>query len=174
MQIYKTIKKTLYVSKNNKDNSLICAGNPEPVISWYKEGIPVTTSERINMSLPRRVEISDLEKEDSGTYTCVVSSRGGKATWSGHLLVENPKNPNINFFKAPESVMLPGPPSKPHALNQSEGSVTITWSQNNKIGSSSLLGYQVELFGREEGVVPTWTVVGKITINVNCCHYCTT
>lgn len=126
----------------------------------------MTTSERINMSLPGRVEISDLEKDDSGSYTCVVSSRGGKATWSGHLLVENPKNPNINFFKAPEAVMLPGPPSKPHALNQSEGSVTITWSQNNKIGSSSLLGYQVELFGREEGVIPTWTVVGKLDIVV--------
>lgn len=41
------------------------------------------------------------------------------------------------------------------------GSVTITWSQNNKIGSSSLLGYQVELFGREEGIVPTWTIVGR-------------
>lgn len=118
-------------------------------------------SERINMTLSGRIEISDLQKEDSGIYTCVASSKFGKATWSGHLLVENPKNPNINFFKAPDPIMLPGPPSKPHALNQSEGSVTITWSQNNKIGSSSLLGYQVELFGREEGIVPTWTIVGR-------------
>lgn len=131
------------------------------MISWYKEGTPVVHSERINMTVPSRIEISDLEKDDSGMYTCVASSRDGKATWSGYLLVENPKNPNINFFKAPDAVMLPGPPSKPHALNHSEGSVTITWSQNNKIGSSSLLGYQVELFGREEGVVPTWAVVGK-------------
>lgn len=103
------------------------------------------------MSNPNLILIRDLQREDSGMYTCVVSSKGGKATWSGHLLVENPKNPNINFFKAAEAVMLPGPPSRPHALNQSEGSVTITWGQNNKIGSSSLLGYQVEIFGRESG-----------------------
>ncbi|KAJ8939803.1 hypothetical protein NQ314_010977 [Rhamnusium bicolor] len=136
-------------------------GSPKPVISWYKEGVPVSPSNRINMTNPSQIEIYKLQKEDSGSYTCVASSRGGKATWSGHLLVENPKNPNINFFKAPEPIMLPGPPSRPHALNQSEGSVTLTWGQNNKIGSSSLLGYQVELFGREEGVTPTWTIVAR-------------
>ncbi|KAL3274304.1 hypothetical protein HHI36_015709 [Cryptolaemus montrouzieri] len=142
---------------------LICeaTGNPKPVISWYKESVPVSNSQRINMSNPNLIQINDLQKDDSGMYTCVVSSKGGKATWSGHLLVENPKNPNINFFKAPDAVMLPGPPSRPHALNQSEGSVTITWGQNNKIGSSSLLGYQVEIFGREEGMIPTWTVVAR-------------
>ncbi|CAH1124968.1 unnamed protein product [Ceutorhynchus assimilis] len=142
---------------------LICEahGTPKPVISWYKEGVPVSASSRINMTNPGQVEIYDLTKDDSGAYTCVASSRGGKATWTGNLLVDNPKNPNINFFKAPEAVMVPGPPSRPHALNQSEGSVTITWGQNNKIGSSSLLGYQVELFGREEGVTPTWTIVAR-------------
>lgn len=136
-------------------------GNPKPMISWYKEGIPVIASEKVEMHKNGGLEISNLEKDDSGVYTCVASSKGGKATWTGHLRVENPKNPNINFFKAPEPVMLPGPPSRPHALNQSEGSVTITWGQNNKIGSSSLLGYQIEIFGREEGVIPSWTIVGR-------------
>lgn len=142
---------------------LVCeaVGTPKPVISWYKEGVPVSPSSKINMSNPSLVEIHNLSKEDSGAYTCVASSKNGKATWTGHLLVDNPKNPNINFFKAPEAAMVPGPPSRPHALNQSEGSVTISWGQNNKIGSSSLLGYQVELFGREEGVTPTWTIVAR-------------
>lgn len=99
-------------------------GNPKPVISWYKDGVPVSSSHKVNMSNPNHLEIQSLQKEDSGSYTCVASSRSGKATWSGHLLVENPKNPNINFFKAPEAVMLPGPPSRPHALNQSEGKVS--------------------------------------------------
>lgn len=136
-------------------------GNPDPVISWYKGEVPVSPSDKINMTVKGKLTIAQLDKNDSGRYTCVASSHGGKATWSGYLRVENPKNPNINFFKAPEPVMLPGPPSRPHALNQSEGSVTITWAQNNKIGSSSLLGYQIELFGREDGVVPTWTVVAR-------------
>lgn len=147
----------------NSVASLSCEalGNPSPIISWYKEGIPVVASDKVEMLKDGGLEISNLSKDDSGIYTCVASSRGGKATWTGYLRVENPKNPNINFFKAPEPVMLPGPPSRPHALNQSEGSVTITWGQNNKIGSSSLLGYQIEIFGREEGVIPSWTIVGR-------------
>lgn len=136
-------------------------GNPLPVISWYKDTIPVLVSERIEISDSGTLQISRLEKADAGVYTCVASSRIGKATWSGTLRVENPTNPNINFFRAPESSMLPGPPSRPHVLDQSENSVTITWSRNNKIGSSSLLGYQVEIFGRETDVMPSWTVVGR-------------
>lgn len=137
------------------------SGNPSPVISWYKDTIPVLVSDRIEISDTGTLQISKLEKGDGGTYTCVASSRIGKATWSGTLRVENPTNPNINFFRAPEASMLPGPPTRPHILNQSENSVTISWSRNNKIGSSTLLGYQVEIFGRETDVTPSWTVVGR-------------
>lgn len=136
-------------------------GNPTPVISWYKDSIPVLTSHRIDISDSGTLIISGLEKTDEGTYTCVVSSRFGKATWSGFLKVDNPKNPNIHFFRAPDAQMLPGPPGRPLVLNQSDTSVTIRWTGNNKIGSSSLLGYQIEIFVPEIDVTPTWTVVGK-------------
>ena len=85
----------------------------------------------------------DLDKSDSGTYTCVVSSRSGKTTWDAMLRLENPTNPNIHFFRAAELSTLPGAPSKPHIIDQTDSSATISWSRNNKIGSSSLLGYQV-------------------------------
>lgn len=136
-------------------------GNPTPVISWYKDSIPVLSADRIEISDTGTLQISRLDKIDEGTYTCVASSRIGKATWSGTLKVDVPTNPNIHFFRAPEAQMLPGPPGRPHVLNQSETSVTITWSRNNKIGSSSLIGYQVEIFGREVDTTPSWTVVGR-------------
>lgn len=136
-------------------------GNPDPVISWYKDSVPVLAANRIEVSDSGTLQIARLEKGDAGLYTCVASSRVGKATWSGRLIVDTPTNPNINFFRAPDAQMLPGPPGRPHALNQSETSVTITWSRNNKIGSSSLIGYQVEIFGREVDTTPTWTVVGR-------------
>lgn len=59
------------------------------------------------------------------------------------LRLENPTNPNIHFFRAAELSTLPGAPSKPHIIDQTDSSATISWSRNNKIGSSSLLGYQV-------------------------------
>ncbi|KDR13839.1 Roundabout-like protein 2 [Zootermopsis nevadensis] len=124
-------------------------GSPAPVITWYRDGAPVLAGSRINISDSGTLQINDLEKRDGGLYTCVASSRSGKATWSGALRLELPTNPNIHFFRSPEPSTFPGPPSRPHTVNKTDSSVTISWTRNNKIGSSSLLGYQVELFGRE-------------------------
>lgn len=93
--------------------------------------------------------LRDLDKGDSGTYTCVASSHHGKYVWSGVLLVDSPINPNIHFFRAADVSSLPGAPTKPQIYNVTENSVTITWNQNNKIGSSSILGFQVEVFSKE-------------------------
>lgn len=76
-------------------------------------------------------------------YTCVASSRSGKATWSAVLKLDSRTNPNAHFFRSPEPTSLPGPPSRPLVVNSTHNSITISWSRNNKIGSSSLLGYQV-------------------------------
>lgn len=88
--------------------------------------------------------LSDLDKSDNGVYTCVASSPNGKASWSANLRLESPTNPNIGFFRSPEPSSFPGPPTRPTAVNKTRNAITIQWSRSNKIGSSSLLGYQVK------------------------------
>jgi hypothetical protein len=73
----------------------------------------------------------------------VVKSPHGSASWSASLRFESPTNPNIGFFRAPEPSTYPGPPTKPTLVNQTANGLTLAWSRNNQIGSSSLLGYQV-------------------------------
>lgn len=124
-------------------------GTPEPIIAWYFEGEALIQNHRRNISNDGTLILRDLNKEDSGTYTCVASSQHGKYVWSGMLLVDSPTNPNIHFFRAADTSALPGPPTKPLIYNITDTSVTITWNQNNKIGSSSILGYQIEMFSRE-------------------------
>lgn len=124
-------------------------GTPEPIIAWYFEGEALIQNHRRNVSNDGTLILRDLDKTDSGTYTCVASSPHGKYVWSGVLLVDSPTNPNIHFFRAADVSSLPGPPTKPQVYNITDTSVTITWNQNNKIGSSSILGYQVEVFSRE-------------------------
>ncbi|KAG6448054.1 hypothetical protein O3G_MSEX005292 [Manduca sexta] len=124
-------------------------GTPEPIIAWYFEGEALIQNQRRNVTNDGTLILKDLDKNDSGTYTCVASSRHGKYVWSGVLLVDSPINPNIHFFRAADTSALPGPPTKPLIYNITETSVTITWNQNNKIGSSSVIGYQVEVFSRE-------------------------
>lgn len=131
--------------------SLPCkvSGNPQPVVSWYKDGIPVTTSDKITIEQNGLLTITDLNKnDDSGLYTCVASSKSGKSTWSGFLRLENPTNPNIKFYRSPESTTFPGQPGKPIIIDKTENSVTLQWIKSNAMGSSSLIGYTIEMFGR--------------------------
>lgn len=128
---------------------LVCrsSGVPTPVVSWYRDGIPVVTSHKINMTESGTLTISDLSRnEDQGLYTCVASSRNGKSTWSGFLRLEQPTNPNIKFFRAPESATFPAAPSKPLIVNVTDESVTISWIPGGKTGASEIQGYTVEMF----------------------------
>uniref|UniRef100_A0A182Q5Y2 Roundabout n=1 Tax=Anopheles farauti TaxID=69004 RepID=A0A182Q5Y2_9DIPT len=127
------------------------SGVPSPVISWYKDGIPVVASEKINVTDSGTLAISDLSKtDDTGLYTCVASSKTGKTTWSALLRVDVPTNPNIKFYRAPEASTFPGPPGKPQVTNMSDSSVTISWVRSSKVGASSMQGYMVEIFGRNQ------------------------
>ncbi|XP_054257308.1 roundabout homolog 2-like [Macrosteles quadrilineatus] len=125
------------------------SGDPAPIITWYKNGIPVTIeTPQVTLSDDGTLAIHNLVASDEGLYTCVASSRSGKATWSSTLTLEPRTNPNAPFYRSPEPSTLPGPPSRPTLVNSSDNSLTISWTRNNKIGSSSLLGYQVEMFKR--------------------------
>jgi roundabout, axon guidance receptor 2 len=39
---------------------------------------------------------------------------------------------------------------KPQIVEQNDNAVTISWVRSNKVGASSLLGYTVEMFGRND------------------------
>lgn len=133
-------------------------GAPDPIISWYHRSIPVLPSYKVNISESGTLTIKNLGKEDSGIYTCVASSKNGKYVWSATLRVDSPTNPNINFFRGPDLSSLPGSPGRPMIRNMTESSVTIAWSQNNKIGSSAIMGFQIEMFG---GGFDSWTTVAR-------------
>lgn len=73
----------------------------------------------------------------------MASSANGKAAWSAELKMESPKNPNVGFFRSPDSSTFPGAPTTPVILNYTDTAVTLSWGRNGRVGSSPLLGYQV-------------------------------
>ena len=60
--------------------TLVCDadGNPEPRISWTKDGSPMRDNPRIRFSLDnKKITMSDLRRTDSGQYRCVAYNRLG-------------------------------------------------------------------------------------------------
>lgn len=142
--------------------SLPCraTGNPQPVISWYKDGIPIVQNDRINIDENGMLMIRELNKnDDTGLFTCVASSRSGKSTWSGFLRVDSPKNPNIRFYKSPEASAFPSAPGKPILLDKHGNNLTLQWIKSNAMGSSGLVGYAIEMFGRNS--TEEWTQIAN-------------
>ncbi|KAL9923994.1 roundabout 2 isoform 2-T2 [Glossina fuscipes fuscipes] len=143
-------------------------GSPTPQVQWYLNGIPIDVNdhERRNLTETGSLTIVELQKnEDEGLYTCVASNRNGKSSWSGYLRLDTPTNPNIKFFRAPELSTYPGPPGKPQVVEKTEESVSLSWSRSNKVGGSSLIGYVVEMFAKNEtdGWIPVATRIQNTT-----------
>ncbi|KAH8393705.1 hypothetical protein KR200_010013, partial [Drosophila serrata] len=135
-------------------------GLPSPTISWYRDGIPVQPSSKLNITTSGDLIISDLDRQqDQGLYTCVASSRAGKSTWSGFLRIELPTNPNIKFYRAPEQSKCPTAPGQPKVLNATASALTIVWPTSDKAGASSFLGYSVEMYCTNQS--KTWIPIAS-------------
>ena len=56
-------------------------GNPEPSISWVKDGFPMNRNSRINFSQDNKLlTITNISRTDSGDYRCVARNRVGNDT----------------------------------------------------------------------------------------------
>lgn len=144
--IHGPVNQTLPV-KSVGNLNCVASGTPTPVISWYKDGIPVISSKRINISNSGSITILELNKTyDEGLYTCVASSRSGKSTWSSFLNLEASTNPNVKFFRASEANKLPVAPTKPQVDSVTNSSITLSWSMPYQEDSSETISYAIEFY----------------------------
>lgn len=105
---------------------------------------------------------------DQGLYTCVASSRSGKSTWSGFLKLDLPTNPNIKFYRAPETPAFPSSPGKPEFTTINDTSITISWLPSVKSGASEIIGYTVEVFPNDN--TKGWLTIGQRVESLSFTH----
>ena len=56
-------------------------GNPEPVLSWFKDENLVNCSNRIRFSVDNKLlTVTNMKRTDSGKYVCVAHNEVGNAT----------------------------------------------------------------------------------------------
>ncbi|CAH3163880.1 unnamed protein product, partial [Pocillopora meandrina] len=84
--------KTL-IEGENITLSCNATGNPEPSISWVKDGFPINSNSRINFSQDNRLlTITNTSRTYSGEYRCVARNRVGNDT----------SNSKVNVLFQPE------------------------------------------------------------------------
>lgn len=116
----------------------ISIGSPQPLISWFKDGVSIIQDERIDIDRNGQLTIDDLQKSlDSGVYTCVASSQTGKSTWSGFLKLEDRNNVNAKFYRAPEASMFPGQPGEWESTKQVKLLHPITFTFSHEMENAS-------------------------------------
>lgn len=55
------------------------AGNPPPVLTWLKDGVPMKASDNIHIEAGgKTLEITSALEVDRGQYTCVATSVAGE------------------------------------------------------------------------------------------------
>ena len=89
--------------------------------------------------------LADLQRVDSGLYTCQVRTQFGQTTASAHLAVEE-KSEGQELLPPPDLLAFPASPSKPELVEVGEESITVSWGKPHRVGASPLRGYQVEHF----------------------------
>ncbi|GAB1286208.1 Hemicentin-2 [Apodemus speciosus] len=68
-----------------------CWAMPPPSISWYKDGRPVTPSQRLNvLGEGRLLQIHPTQVSDSGRYLCVATNVAGEDDQDFNVLIQVP------------------------------------------------------------------------------------
>ncbi|XP_075063727.1 immunoglobulin superfamily DCC subclass member 4 isoform X2 [Mixophyes fleayi] len=91
-------------------------GDPEPTISWLKNGQALLSNGRVRIQPRGSLVITQIALEDSGYYQCVAENILGSicATAKLHVTVQEG---------------LPGPPQALQALAVSSKTVTVAWDR---------------------------------------------
>ncbi|CAL4062035.1 unnamed protein product [Meganyctiphanes norvegica] len=130
-------------------------GTPEPKVTWERDGRLIRPNERTFIDRFGTLKISNLKISDTDVYKCTAESNTGSTTWISSLTVAKPTNPNIAFFKMPDKEALPEAPGHVSILGVNSTVVMLGW-QHGTLGSSSLLGYTVQMWSPDR--LGLWTI----------------
>ncbi|KAF7490967.1 Protein sax-3 [Sarcoptes scabiei] len=128
------------------------------VVEWLYNHIPIYNDSHFLIT-PNGLLIQNIQRTDSGVYTCQASIPTGSTRWNARLLVESPRNPNINFSKMPHFTMFPDAPSKPVIVNVTDTTVTLKWKRSGNNPISPHLGSMIEYYSPE--LRNEWTEIAR-------------
>ncbi|XP_066469351.1 contactin-4-like isoform X2 [Tiliqua scincoides] len=130
----KTFLKRLTLVKVGGDATIECKpkASPRPTFTWKRGKEILRENERLTILEDGTLQIANVTKADSGSYTCTATNHFGAASSSGKLVVKDPTRfmvaPTSMDVTAGESILLPCQVSHDHPLD-----IMFTWSFNGHL-----------------------------------------
>uniref|UniRef100_A0A8C6YIL3 Hemicentin 1 n=1 Tax=Nothoprocta perdicaria TaxID=30464 RepID=A0A8C6YIL3_NOTPE len=121
----------------NNPLSLYCEPNavPPPVLTWYKDGSPLSSSEKV-LILPggRVLQIARAQAEDAGRYMCVAVNEAGEASIQYDVRVLLPPSIAGAAGDLPEEVtVLVSNPAVLDCLASGSPAPSIAWQKDGHL-----------------------------------------
>ncbi|XP_015837098.1 neogenin isoform X4 [Tribolium castaneum] len=134
------------IENANKDIELECSvyGNPEPKISWFKDGEAIISNDYYQIVNGHNLKIMGLMPSDSGIFQCFASNPAGNIQAAASLKVLNPAESSV----AKTTEGFPGPPQDLKAPIVKARFVTLSW-RAPLVNSDNIHTYTV--YYRQEG-----------------------
>ncbi|XP_060611593.2 immunoglobulin superfamily DCC subclass member 4 [Anolis sagrei] len=104
-------------------------GEPQPSISWMKNGEPLSSKGRVKMQPSGTLVINQIGLDDAGYYQCVAENHLGMACATARLEVIVREG-------------LPSPPKKLSASSLSSTSVLVSW-ERPEFNSEQIIGFSL-------------------------------
>ncbi|XP_076876936.1 roundabout homolog 2-like [Brachyhypopomus gauderio] len=122
------------------------SGDPEPTVTWLKEGLSLLGTEpRMSLLPPGSLQIQNTQLSDSGLYTCLATSSSGETSWSAFLDIR--ESGELVDSVSHNATALPGPPSKPEVTDVTKSSVSLSWRPRPE-DAALISSYVIEAFGQ--------------------------
>ncbi|XP_071842570.1 uncharacterized protein [Apostichopus japonicus] len=125
----------------------------ETTISWRKDDRPIDTrSDRYTQKEDGTLEVFPLERQDGGSYTCVISNNVGETTKSAKVqVIRDVDSGRFLAHRSPALGDLPTSPGMPELVNQTAGTVTLQWDTRSLLDQDyEVHEYSVEGINTED------------------------
>ncbi|KAH9500753.1 Hemicentin-1, partial [Bulinus truncatus] len=144
---------------------VVLLGKPKPKLNWLRNGRLLRETDRIRLSEPGRILISDVLEEDKGDYVCIASNIGGNETYSVNLdvlvpprLLDEEDNIQTNFSVIQgKSIVLP-------CTVDSHPPPSFSWFK----GGSPISFADIRYFIRNDGALEIFSADAQDTSQYKC------
>ncbi|ESN94098.1 hypothetical protein HELRODRAFT_180266 [Helobdella robusta] len=147
------VKGKLVLGKNIELACLVTAGNPPPVVFWFKDGSLVTLNSSQNYRVVQYTDFSlsvrVVSNNDSGVYSCRIENVLGVDVADVNIVI----------------IIPPLPPIQPIISQVSKTSINITWSAATVTPSTPVTSYTLQYMQYLSNLPPNklWCHVTNLT-----------